>query len=124
MATKQTFSGWEYQIESDDNYPDFINVSFFKPNKDKFTKEDSKDIKKLFKKLKMDGEQIMEGVYSFDVSLSSFVEEALVKTGMTKFIEINTYIPSLSDDDVEEQNDDKNESIIDSLIAKQKNTIR
>jgi len=104
--------------------PILLMFLFFKPNKDKFTKEDSKDIKKLFKKLKMDGEQIMEGVYSFDVSLSSFVEEALVKTGMTKFIEINTYIPSLSDDDVEEQNDDKNESIIDSLIAKQKNTIR
>jgi hypothetical protein len=102
MANK--LNGWAFELDLDSNYPDNMNITFIKPNNDKLTKDDLKEVKKVVKKLALDQEPIMEGMYSFDALTVEMVRRECLAAGMTERVEVSTYVPDFSEPK-EEPND-------------------
>lgn len=98
MANKTSkLNGWSWQIETDPNYPDNLNLTLIKPDNKTWTKEEHKEVKILIKKLGLDQEPIMPGMYSFDAPMREMVRHELGLIGMAEFVEISTYVPDFSD---------------------------
>ena len=85
-APKHPFSGWQFEIDVDGNFPDNLNVSFTKPLNAAWTKADTTTLQPLIDQLGIDPEPMMDGLYSFDALTRTMVEPGLIAAGMTVFV--------------------------------------
>jgi hypothetical protein len=92
-----SFKGWTYEIEADSNYPDSSNLVFNKPGNVAFTKDETEAITNLVKKMTLDPDPIMEGMYAFDGLIKEMVVRELLLAGLTEYVETNPYVPDFSE---------------------------
>jgi hypothetical protein len=97
IPTQSILAGFQYEIETDSNYPDNSNLTFIKPGNVAFTKEETKAITTLAEKMGLDPEPIMEGMYSFDALTKELIVRELGLAGLTEYVSTDTYVPDFSD---------------------------